>query len=115
MEGKHVIVGETYAFVATDSPARKHLEGTEFTVEYKKQVWRAQTGSRRVQVWRYFNADGVGARASELEPLGKSCHVCQQPTVVACGMCRRPVCMACVSRQETMQGPICHPCDELPF
>lgn len=56
-------------FVATDSPARKHLEGEEFTVVEIKAVFRRfpRKGTRKVK--RFFNADGVGARAEELEPL----------------------------------------------
>lgn len=56
-------------FVATDSPARKHLEGTEFTVQEIRPVWRRQFKQSK-KVKRFFNADGVGARADELEPLG---------------------------------------------
>lgn len=69
MKTKDIKQGETYMFVGTESPARKHLEGEEFTVVEIKAVWRRviRKGSRKVK--RFFNADGVGARADELEPL----------------------------------------------
>jgi hypothetical protein len=66
MRQSDITIGETYLFVATDNPTRKHLEGEPFTVEYKKAVWRktGRKGSRKQN--RFFNADGVGARAEEL-------------------------------------------------
>jgi hypothetical protein len=69
MNTKDIKQGETYMFVGTESPARKHLEGEPFTVVEIKAVWRRmqRKGSRKVK--RFFNADGVGARADELEPL----------------------------------------------
>lgn len=67
MNAKEIKVGETYLFVATDNPARKHLEMQEFLVVEIKFVWRRLKHLRRVQ--RFFNEDGVGARADELEPL----------------------------------------------
>lgn len=67
MRGSEIKQGETYMFVATDSPARKHLEGQPFTVVEIKAVWRRVRGTRKVK--RFFNEDGVGARADELEPL----------------------------------------------
>lgn len=69
MKGSEIKQGETYMFVATDSPARKHLEGQEFTVVEIKAVFRRlfKKGTRKVK--RFFNEDGVGARAEELEPL----------------------------------------------
>lgn len=71
MKSSEIKVDETYLFLATDSPARKHLEGQEFTVVRIEAVWRRlkKKGSRRVK--RFFNEDGVGARAEELEPLDK--------------------------------------------
>lgn len=74
MKAQDIKEGETYMFVATLSEARKHLEGLPFKVEYKKQVWRRNSRrlpvySQAERVWRFFNADGVGARAEELEPL----------------------------------------------
>jgi hypothetical protein len=69
MKSKDIKQGETYMFVGTESPARKHLEGEPFTVQEIRAVWRRvfRKGSRKVK--RFFNADGVGARADELEPL----------------------------------------------
>src|SRR5687767_15070322 len=69
MEHKQIKEGETYMFVATLDPKRKHLEGTPFTVASKKKVWRAQTVGRRHKVMRIFNSDGVAVRPDELEPL----------------------------------------------
>lgn len=67
MKSSEIKVGETYLFVATESPARKNLEGEPFTVVDIKPVWRRIfRQSKRVK--RFFNADGVGARADELEP-----------------------------------------------
>ena len=68
MNGKEIKTGETYFFVATDSSARKHLEGTEFTVFEIKRVWRRRNKKSK-QVKRFFNEFGEGARAEELEPL----------------------------------------------
>lgn len=67
MNGREIKTGETYFFVATDSPARKHLEGTEFTVFEIKKVWRRFKRSKLVK--RFFNEAGEGARAEELEPM----------------------------------------------
>lgn len=68
MKAADIIIGETYLFVATESAARKHLEGRPFTVTGKKAVWRRLSRrSRRVN--RFFNEDGIGARPEELEPL----------------------------------------------
>jgi hypothetical protein len=69
MKSRDIKPGETYMFVATDSEARKHLEGQPFTVTEIKAVYRRvkRKGTRKVN--RYFNEDGVGARAEELEPL----------------------------------------------
>jgi hypothetical protein len=69
--------GETYLFVATESPARKHLEGEPFTVVDIKAVFRRihRKGTRKVK--RFFNADGVGARADELEPLPERENPCR--------------------------------------
>lgn len=66
-------VGGTYLFVATDSPKRKHLEGEAFTVWEIKKVYRSvkfgRRGRRPVMCTRFFNDDGIGAKAEELEPL----------------------------------------------
>lgn len=68
MKHSDIEVGKTYLFVATDSPARKHLEGTAFTVTNKDKVWRRK-GGRRHRSWRAFNADGVAVRPDELGEL----------------------------------------------
>ncbi len=68
MKGTDISIDETYLFLATDSPARKHLEGMAFTVVRKELVYRRlKKGTRKT--YRYFNDDGVGARAEELQPL----------------------------------------------
>jgi hypothetical protein len=71
MKSADIKQDETYLFVGTDSPARKHLEGEEFTVTRIEYVWRRlkKKGSRRVK--RFFNEAGDGARAEELEPLDR--------------------------------------------
>lgn len=66
--------GETYLFVATDSPVRKHLEGHPFTVAERRFVFRKFRGQRTQKHLRFFNDDGVGARAEELEPLPPEYH-----------------------------------------
>lgn len=68
MKASDIKIGETYLFIGSDSPARKHLEGTSFTVTEVKSVWRrANKTSRRVK--RFFDANGIGARADELGEL----------------------------------------------
>lgn len=80
-------VGETYYFVGSDSPTRKHLAGLPFKVVKKERVFRKQAYRRgkragTVKVLRFFNDDGIGARAEELEPLPKEgffyCKTCEQ-------------------------------------
>ena len=69
MKSADIKTGETYTFMGSESPARSHIEpGTPFTVVEIKAVWRKikRAGSRKVK--RFFNEDGVGARADELEP-----------------------------------------------
>jgi hypothetical protein len=68
MRGKDISVGETYLFLATDSQARKHLEGQPFTVDRIEPVWR-RLGGRSRRVKRYYNQEGDAARAEELEPI----------------------------------------------
>lgn len=68
MKSSQIKQGETYLFVATDSQARKHLEGHPFYVSEIKAVWR-RTFKQSRRVKRFFNEDGIGARAEELEPL----------------------------------------------
>jgi hypothetical protein len=116
MRDQDIEVYTTYLFVATESPARKYLEGQPFEVVRKERVFR-RGGPKgyRVKVWRYFNADGVGARADELGELDKSCHRCRTATQLTCGMCHQPTCEACTSRPESMNGRVCLTCDELPF
>lgn len=68
MKSSDIKIGTTYMFVATDAPARKSLEGKPFTVVDIRAVWRRWAKkSRRTK--RFFNEDGVGARADELEPI----------------------------------------------
>lgn len=75
MKAIDIQVGETYMFVATDAPARKSLEGHPFKVVDIRPVWRRRDKiSRRVK--RFFNEDGVGARADELEPLDEGRFAC---------------------------------------
>lgn len=68
MKANDIKQGETYLFLATDSHARKHLEGEPFTVTGIKHVWR-RLKFKRGKVKRFFNQDGDGARADELEPM----------------------------------------------
>lgn len=75
MHPKDIVIGETYLFIATLNPERKHLEGQAFTVVRKERVFRKvpyrrgkhNAGTRKVL--RFFNDDGVGARADELGEL----------------------------------------------
>jgi len=68
MKSDEIKVGETYTFMGSDSPARAHLAGEPFTVTEIKSVWRRVNRGRR-KVKRFFNAEGVGASADELEPM----------------------------------------------
>jgi hypothetical protein len=68
MRSKDIKVGETYLFLATDSQARKHLEGLPFKVDRIEPVWR-RLGGRSRRVKRYYNQEGDAARAEELEPI----------------------------------------------
>lgn len=68
MKQSEIKIGETYLFVATDSVTRKHLEGKPFEVVRKEKVWR-KLKKRRAYVYRFFNEQGDGARAEELEPI----------------------------------------------
>ncbi len=70
MRSKDIIEGGTYLFLATEALGRKHLEGKPFTVVEIKAVFRRlkfKGGTRKVK--RFFNEDGIGARAEELEPI----------------------------------------------
>lgn len=68
MKSSEIKIGETYLFVATDSPTRKHLEGQPFEVTEKRRVWRRVKG-KRANVYRFFDQLGHAARAEELELL----------------------------------------------
>lgn len=70
MRSRDIKEGETYMFVATDALERKKLEGQPFTVVEIKNVFRRlkfRGGTRKVK--RFFNEEGLGARAEELEPM----------------------------------------------
>lgn len=82
MHHKDIKEGEDYLFLATDSATRKHLELTIFTVAEIKQVYRKVTwGHRKAsrQVYRYFDHDGVGARADELQELPENWPTLTEP------------------------------------
>jgi len=117
MRSKDITQGETYLFVATDSPARKHLEGEEFTVKEIRRVWRLFKGKGRMNVQRFYNEAGDGARAEELEPLPeKKCHVCQAETDLVCRRCENYVCEAhCVSHDgmNMIEEIRCRPCHDV--
>lgn len=68
MQKRDIDDGETYLFIGTTSAEREHLVGRPFTVSYRKAVFR-KAGGRTGKRIRFFNHDGVGARAEELEPL----------------------------------------------
>jgi hypothetical protein len=85
MKRDDIEVGQTYLFVGSDSPKRKHLAGQPFTVASKDQVYRKVSyrhKKRSMKVTRFFNDDGIGARADELEPLPKDdfnqCEECKK-------------------------------------
>lgn len=71
---KEIEDGTTYLFVATDNVARQALVGYPFTVQYRKAVFRKFKGQATRKRIRFFNDDGVGARAEELEPLPPELH-----------------------------------------
>jgi len=75
LKKQDIEVGETYLFVGSDSPKRAHLAGHPFTVSSIEKVYRKiayRKGKRSMKVTRFFNDDGVGARAEELEELPKT-------------------------------------------
>lgn len=74
MQTKDIEDGATYLFVATDSVARQDLVGYPFTVQHRKAVFRKFKGQGTRKRLRFFNDDGVGARAEELEPLPPELH-----------------------------------------
>lgn len=69
MRESEIEIGKTYLFRATSSPERQHLVGKEFTVVEIKDVWRRFQTRMPRKVKRFFNEDGVGARAEELGEL----------------------------------------------
>lgn len=74
MQARDIVDGETYLFVATDSVARQPLVGYPFTVQSRRAVFRRFKGQGTRKRLRFFNDDGVGARAEELEPLPPELH-----------------------------------------
>jgi hypothetical protein len=75
MKRDDIEVGETYLFVGSDSPKRKHLAGQPFTVVSKDRVYRKvkyRHKNRTMKVTRFFNDEGVGASAEELGALPKT-------------------------------------------
>lgn len=68
MKGSDIKIGETYQFMGSENPARAHLAGQPFTVTEIIPVWRRLNKVSR-KTKRFFNADGIGARADELEPM----------------------------------------------
>lgn len=74
MHKTDIVDGDTYLFVATDNPTRAHLVGHVFTVRYRRAVFRKFKGQATRKRLRFFNDDGVGARAEELEPLPPELH-----------------------------------------
>lgn len=90
MKRDDIEIGETYLFIGSDSPKRKHLAGQPFTVVSKDQVYRKVSyrhKKRSMKVTRFFNDDGVGARPEELEPLSQHewsiCPTCKHVEKVA--------------------------------
>jgi hypothetical protein len=70
MKSSEIKVGETYQFMGSENPARAHLAGQPFTVAEIRPVWR-RLNKRSRKTKRFFNDDGVGARADELEPMDR--------------------------------------------
>jgi hypothetical protein len=68
MKSSDIKPGETYRFMGSESPTRAHLAGQPFTVVEIKAVWR-RLFKKSKRVKRFFNEDGIGARADELEPM----------------------------------------------
>jgi predicted RNA-binding Zn-ribbon protein involved in translation (DUF1610 family) len=107
MKRDDVEVGETYLFIGSDSPKRKHLAGQAFTVVSKDQVYRKVSyrhKKRSMKVIRFFNDDGIGARAEELGALPKDFTRCRN-----CG------CWSNLAeiKPEVEKGPInCPECGE---
>jgi len=72
MKQNDIVIGETYLFVGSDNPVRAHLAGKPFKVVDKRAVFRKFKGQVTRKRNRFFNDDGVGARAEELEPITAS-------------------------------------------
>jgi hypothetical protein len=69
--------GETYHFVATTDPSRRHLEGTPFTVAKLSAVHR-RAGKAGRKRYRAYDAGGGWAEPDELEPLPEwPCPACK--------------------------------------
>lgn len=77
MKSSEIKVYGTYMFVATDSESRKHLEGKPFKVVEIRAVWR-RLFKRSKRVKRFFNENGEGARAEELEPMNEREFLCTE-------------------------------------
>jgi predicted RNA-binding Zn-ribbon protein involved in translation (DUF1610 family) len=107
MKRDDIEVGETYLFMGSDSPKRKHLAGQPFTVTSKDQVYRKVSyrhKKRSMKVTRFFNDDGVGARAEELGALPGDFTRCRN-----CGSWSNITLIA----PEVEKGPInCPECGE---
>lgn len=118
MKQRDIKEGESYLFIATESPDRKHLEGTKFTVWRIEPVFRRFKGKGTRRVMRNFNEDGVGARAEELEPL-PVCWCCGRDVDpgTECTACERHVCEDCTVKDKHPQDHrrLCRRCDDLPF
>jgi hypothetical protein len=97
MKKTDIEVGTTYLFVGSDSPKRKHLAGLPFTVVSVDRVYRKvayRKGKRSMKVTRFFNAEGIGAKAEELETLPNqgfhTCPACKEVNRI-CDLHVRPV------------------------
>lgn len=72
MKKQDIELGVTYLFMGSESPKRKHLAGQPFTVVTIDKVYRKVSyrhKKRLMKVTRFFNEDGIGARAEELGEL----------------------------------------------
>lgn len=70
MRQRDIKIGDTYMFVATENPSRKHLEGLPYTVVDRKPVFRRQHNAKKAsRVYRFLNDNGDEASADELEPM----------------------------------------------
>lgn len=69
MNQPDIVIGTTYLFMVTRSWKKKELEGKPFKVVSSRLVWRYVHGHSWTKQRRFYNAEGYGARADELEPL----------------------------------------------